>query len=668
MEKNNEPLKIIIADDDEQNLYLLEVMLKSEKYDVTRALNGEEVLQHLKKVKYDLIISDILMPVLDGFQLCRTCKTDPILKNIPFIFYTATYINDQDKDFALSLGADRFIIKPIESVEFMNIIREIIHQYINDNLPVKESQINDEKLYFLEYSKRLSNKLENKILKLEEANKSLIKNEGRYQLFVNNSMDAIAVIQDGKFKFVNPALVVLTGYTAYELYNMPVINFIHKDYQQEINELYQKTLESKTIPKIHDYKAHTKNNKILWLESIENQIIWEEKPAIMSFIRDISEKKQIEETLRISEDKFKYIFDNSLIGKSITSPTGEIHVNKAFCNMLGYSMKELQNYKWQDITHPEDIETNQEKIASLLSGEKDSTRFIKRYIHKNGAVIWADVSTSIRRDKKGIPLYFMTVIIDITERKHAEEEIKKLNAGLEKKVIERTSELTELNKEMESFSYSVSHDLKAPLRSINGFSQILLDEHSHKLDDEGKNLLSHIQSSCKLMDMLIEDLLSLSKVTRHEINYQKIDLTDMINSIISEIKKNNPEHKVNIIINRIPEVESDYNLLNIALTNLIGNAWKFTEKITDPKIEFGNILDKNETVYFIRDNGVGFNMAYADKLFGAFQRLHTQKEFPGTGIGLAIVKRIIKRLGGRIWADAKEGKGATFYFVLPKRS
>ncbi len=664
---NNDSLKVIIADDNEQNLYLLEVMLRSEKFEVTRAVDGEEVLQYLKKNKYDLIISDILMPVLDGFQLCRMCKTDPVFKNIPFIFYTATYINDQDKDFALSLGADRFIIKPAEPAEFMKIIKEVIHEYTDGNITVKASQINDEKLYFMQYSKRLSDKLESKILKLQEANKSLTESEGRYRLVVNNSIEAIAVIQDGKFKFVNPAMQELTGYTAPELHNMPVVNYINEEYQKDVIELFEKTLESKINPKIHDYIAHTKNNKILWLESIENQIIWEDKPAIISFIRDITEKKQVEEALKQSEDKFKYIFDHSLIGKSITSPTGEIHVNKAFCDMLGYSPEELQNYRWQMITHPEDIEENQKEFDSLLSNEKVSTQFVKRYIHKNGSIIWAEVNTSIRRDKEGKPLYFMTVIIDITERKHAEEEIKKLNIELEKKVIERTAELIESNKELESFSYSVSHDLRAPLRSIDGFSQILLKEYYNKFDKEGKDLLNRIQNSTQFMSRLIEDLLSLSKITRLEIQYQTIDLAKMAKFILDEIKKNNPKHIIDIIINNMPKVKSDINLLKIAMTNLISNAWKFTEKKSKPKIEFGYTRDQDEVVYFIKDNGVGFDMKYADKLFGAFQRLHTQKEFPGTGIGLAIVKRIFNRLGGRIWAEAKEGKGATFYFVLPEK-
>lgn len=540
--KNNGSLKVIIADDNEQNLYLLEVMLKNEKFEVIKAENGKEVLQYLKKDKYDLIISDILMPVLDGFQLCRKCKTDPLLKNIPFIFYTATYINDQDKDFALSLGADRFIIKPAEPVEFIKIIKDVIHQYAKGNLQVQTSRINDEKIYFMEYSMRLSDKLENKILKLEEVNKSLKQSEERYRLVINKSLDAIAVIQDGRFKFVNPAMEELTGFSASELYNSPITKYIHKDFQREVTELFEKTKKSENNPKNHDYKIRTKNDKILWLESIENQIIWEEKPAIISFIRNITEKKEIE------------------------------------------------------------------------------------------------------------------------------GEIKKINSELEQKVAERTAELVESNKEMESFSYSVSHDLRAPLRSIEGFSNMLFEEYSDKLDKEGQDIINRIRNSTKLMGNLIEDLLSLSKTSRYEINYQIINLTNLVNSILSEIKKTNTDRKIEITIHKVPEAESDMNMLSIALTNLIGNAWKFTEKKSDPKIEFGFTRDKNEIVYFIKDNGAGFDMTHSDKLFGAFQRLHTQKEFPGTGIGLALVKRIFNRLGGRIWFDAKEGKGATFYFVLPKKN
>ncbi len=271
-----------------------------------------------------------------------------------------------------------------------------------------------------------------------------------------------------------------------------------------------------------------------------------------------------------------------------------------------------------------------------------------------------------RKDEIGkLSINFNRMILSLLQ---AREEIISLNNELSDRVYERTRELEESIKDLESFNYSVSHDLRTPLRSIDGFSLALLKRYSDMLDDEGKDYLNRIRNSSQLMGKLIDDLLSLSKITRYEIQYQTIDLSKMVKSILDDIKKNNPERKIDIIIHKVPDVESDQNMLNIVLNNLIINAWKFTGKKSNPKIEFGYARVRDEVVYFIKDNGAGFDMAYADKLFGAFQRLHTHKEFPGTGIGLAIVKRIFNRLAGRIWADAKEGKGATFYFVLPKKN
>ena len=272
--------------------------------------------------------------------------------------------------------------------------------------------------------------------------------------------------------------------------------------------------------------------------------------------------------------------------------------------------------------------------------------------------------TTVSRDK---------LLIEIKERKKIERELRNLKEELEIKITERTKELTRktveleaINKELEAFCYSVSHDLRAPLRSMSGFSEILLEEYSDKLDKEGKDYLNRIYSSSQKMGKLIDDLLSLSRITRYDIISQIIDINDMVKKIVNEIKKNDKVRKVDFVIKDTPKVESDINLLYIAMKNLFHNAWKFTSKKLNAKIEFGFTNIEKKGVYFISDNGAGFDMKYADKLFGAFQRLHTDKEFPGTGIGLAIVKRIFNKLGGEIWAKAKEGEGATFYFVLTR--
>jgi light-regulated signal transduction histidine kinase (bacteriophytochrome) len=225
--------------------------------------------------------------------------------------------------------------------------------------------------------------------------------------------------------------------------------------------------------------------------------------------------------------------------------------------------------------------------------------------------------------------------------------------------------LSAANKELEAFSYSVSHDLRAPLRSIDGFSQALLEEYQGKLDETGKTYLERVRKATQRMGLLIDDMLKLSRITQAEMKGVTVDLSALIREIAEAHQKSNPDRAVNVTVHEGIMVQGDPYLIKIAMENLVGNAWKFTGKEAHPRIEFGTAVGDGETACFIRDNGAGFDMAYVGKLFGAFQRLHTIDEFPGTGIGLATVQRIIHRHGGQIRAEGEVGKGATFYFTLP---
>lgn len=251
-----------------------------------------------------------------------------------------------------------------------------------------------------------------------------------------------------------------------------------------------------------------------------------------------------------------------------------------------------------------------------------------------------------------------------SERKQAEAEVRNLNIELEKRVEERTIRLKAANKELDAFAYSVSHDLRAPLRGIDGFSLALLEDYENKLDQTGKDFLHRIRKGCVRMGDLIDDLLNMSRLTRGEIHRETVDLSAMATEVLGNLSSANPERTVKIDIAPGASVIGDKGLLRAVIENLLGNAWKFTSKKETATISFGVANQDGQPVYFVKDNGVGFNMAYADKLFGAFQRLHTVREFEGSGIGLATVQRIIHRHGGRIWAEAEENAGAAFYFTL----
>ncbi|MDP2660013.1 MAG: ATP-binding protein, partial [Dehalococcoidia bacterium] len=264
------------------------------------------------------------------------------------------------------------------------------------------------------------------------------------------------------------------------------------------------------------------------------------------------------------------------------------------------------------------------------------------------------------RDQSDTVTHFLAVKEDITERKLAEEEIKRLHRNLERRAVE----LDSINKELEAFTYSVSHDLRAPLRSIDGFSQALLEDYDEILDDQGRDYLRRVRAASQRMAQLIDDLLALSRTTRREMSRDRVDLSGLTGGVAAELQRNEPERRVEFVIQPGLVARGDSHLLRIVLENLLGNAWKFTSRRSIAKIEFGATQQDANTVYFVRDNGVGFDPAYADKLFGAFQRLHASTEFPGTGIGLATVQRIIRRHGGLIWPESAVDQGTTFYFTL----
>jgi light-regulated signal transduction histidine kinase (bacteriophytochrome) len=257
------------------------------------------------------------------------------------------------------------------------------------------------------------------------------------------------------------------------------------------------------------------------------------------------------------------------------------------------------------------------------------------------------------------------VVRDLTAQRVAEAEVRTLNAGLEARVVERTAELEQANNNLEAFSYSVSHDLRAPLRTLSGYSEVLLEDYGDRLDETGRGYLGRIQAASERMATLIDDLLALSRVSRVQINLAPVDLSAEAAAIAAELQFRDPGRRVRFTIQDGIRVMADRGLIRTVLENLIENAWKFTAKDDGAIIEFGATTPEDGRVCcYVRDNGAGFDPAYAAKLFKPFERLHDAAEFPGTGIGLASVARIVERHGGRVWADGTVGGGATFYFTL----
>lgn len=316
-----------------------------------------------------------------------------------------------------------------------------------------------------------------------------------------------------------------------------------------------------------------------------------------------------------------------------------------------------------DLIHPDDRAAFQAALAKAIDNRTDyEVEF--RFLPRNRPIGYMLGRGRSSYDAEGRPSGLTSVGIDITGIKAAGQEIRELNAQLERRVREGGRQLEIINKELESFSYSVSHDLRAPLRSIRGFSEALLERYADKLDARGQEFLKRACESSEHMDLLIENLLQLSRVTRAALKRQPVNLTALAETIVSELRNTEPQRVVNFTIAPDLSAQGDEALLRIALDHLLRNAWKFTAGKSPAVIELGRTAAP-ETAFYLRDNGAGFDMAYAGKLFGVFQRLHSTSEFPGTGVGLATVQRIINRHGGRLWGAGRVGEGATFYFTLP---
>ncbi|MCU0236670.1 MAG: PAS domain S-box protein [Acidobacteria bacterium] len=751
--------------------------------------------------------------------------------------------------------------------------------------------------------------------KHKQAEESLRESEVKYRhMFANNPQPMwIYDLETLAFLEVNGAAIQHYGYTRKEFLAMTL-----KDIRpaEDIPALLKDVEQTRRVLNpAGEWRHRKKNGEIIQVEIVSHSVVFNGRQARHVLVNDISERKRAEMALLESEQKFKSSFAAANVGKSITLPTGEINFNQAFCDMLGYSPDELSGKTWQQLTPAGDVAAVQKILDPLLQGEEAAARFTKRYIHKDGSLVWGDVSVAIRRDAEGKPLHFITTVVDISERRQAEEkllekhallriagemarlggwnvnleenrcywsdevaaihemppgysplveegisfyapewreritevfsacaqkgipyneemeiltakgkriwvqtigeavrddtgkiikvqgafqdiserkqaernlqrlsernqalldaipdiimevdenkvytwanhagieffgidvigteaaayfwgeqntyktvqplfngeeriiyleswqrrrdgekrllawwcrvlkdsdgnvsgalssarditefklaeeEIRLLNAELEQRVAQRTAQLQAANKELEAFSYSVSHDLRAPLRAIDGFARIVLEEYAPRLDDEGRRLLGVIGGNTQKMGRLIDDLLAFSRLSRQAMVSSSFDPAPLAEEVFAELRAQEGRRSIQLKLSAAPPALGDRAMLRLVLGNLLSNAVKFTRGRKQARIEFGGRAEEDGNVYFVRDNGVGFDPEYGHKLFGVFQRLHSSSEFEGTGVGLAIVQRIVARHGGRVWAEGRPGKGASFYFFLPR--
>lgn len=370
------------------------------------------------------------------------------------------------------------------------------------------------------------------------------------------------------------------------------------------------------------------------------------------------------ELLNQAHQRLRRFVDANIIGVVMVGSDGSIvEANDYYLHLIGYSRADFEQGKvdWRTLTPAEWLETDDKAIRDLRENGACKP-YEKEYLRRDGSRVWVYLVYALL---PGSPEQIAAFVLDITDRKAAEQVLRDLNENLEKRVLERTASIEAAKKDLESFSYSVSHDLRAPLRAIDSFSNILLEDYSGKLDAEGQRLLQTVRRNTDKMARLIDDILAFSRAGRRDLERTTVNMGDLVQDVLSELIPAEGEHKIELHIGDLPDMQADKPMLRQALVNLLSNAIKFSARREPAVIDVSGNTTLNETTISIRDNGAGFDPAYAHKLFGVFQRLHGADEFSGTGIGLAIVKRIIDKHGGRVWAEGAVDHGATFHFSLP---
>ena len=632
----NQPLRVLIVEDSEADVALLLRALRHGGYEAAYEVvdTPEAMRAALARQDWDVITSDHAMPHFSAPAALALAKA--MCPDMPFIIVSG----EIDLNLAVLLmkgGAQDYIQKR----ELARLVPAIARE-------LRDVEVRRER---------------------QRAETALWENEARFRLLVEGVKDQAIFMLDpaGYIISWHAGAECMQGYEPDEIIG------------QHFSRVYRAEDRAQQRPE-HELEVAMATGQVEaegWRVGQDGVPFWahvvitalrDEAGQVRGFVkvtRDVTEHRRMEEQLRASETRYRRLFESArdgiLILDTVTHKITD--VNPFMVELLGYRREEFLGRELWEIGLLADAAANQEAFRAL-----QATGYI-RYED-----LPLQTNAGVRRDVEFVSNVYLENghqviqcnIRDITVRTQAKAEIHRLNADLEQRVRDRTGQLDALNHDLEMFNASVSHDLHAPLRRIDGFVDALRDDYAERLDADGLQLIQHIGASTQRMHELIDALLALSHVSRHELEWQPVDLSTLAREMAIELHRRQPTRLVDWVIADGLATHGDARLLRIVLDNLLSNAWKFTSTTAQARIEVGEETAPDGTsVWFVRDNGAGFDMASVDKLFGAFQRLHRDTEFPGTGIGLATVQRIIHRHGGRVWAEGAVDQGATLYFTLP---
>ena len=479
----------------------------------------------------------------------------------------------------------------------------------------------------------------------------------KYQF--ENSPDYIAVLN--KYSIIESINKGIPGgIPTRDLIGMDLISILPEETKQITRDAINKCFETAENQEIEMALRYG-----FWVRSRFVPIITDGSVShVMLFSTDNTKRKQAETDLKQSEEKHRALIENISDAILLINENSQvIYQSPSVERIAGFALEDSEGKTVFDFIHPDDLQNCLDFFQQVAASPGVPLQNQYRILHKQGHYIWIEGTiTNLLHDES--VKAFIVNYRDITERKKAEENIEALNESLEQKVVDRTAQLQEANKALEAFSYSVSHDLRAPLRAVIGFTKIIEKEYGSGFNSGLKEMFEHIGTSSKRMSAIIDDMLTLAKNEKAQLRPATVDMENLFKTVWDNLLSQTP-HKATLQLAELPKTEADISMLEQVVVNLLSNAVKYSSKKEHPVVSVGSEKSDGTLTFFVKDNGAGFDMKNYDRLFGAFQRLHGMSEFEGTGVGLTLVKRIIERHGGIVWAEGKVNEGATFYFTLP---
>lgn len=633
----NTPDRILIVDDEPNNLRILGRILTEVGYKIQKAISGQLAINAAKANPPDLILLDIMMPNLTGYEVCQILKNSEKTKEIPIIFLSVLDTS-QDKVAAFNAGGADYITKPFQ-------IEEILAR-IQHHLTLQKLQ-----------------------KQLKQQNIRLQQSQSLLQSVLNSSIDGVAVFEahrneqgkiiDLKWRLLNETAEKIILKTFDELSETTLLQIFPAHLQNGLFDAYISVIETgQSLVKELFYQEP--NDPGCWLQIAAVKL----NDGLAVTFRDITERKQSEIAIQESEEKFRTIFEQAAVGICQVTLSGNfLKVNQRLCNLLDYSESELLQKTAWEITHPDDIKADIEYARQVLIGERTSYSIEKRLMGKNGTIIWANVTVSIPQNSSTPLNEFIAIVEDISERKLAQQQLQE-SLKIQTSYAEK---LARSNAELEQFAYVASHDLQAPLGTIASFAQLLQKRYTNQLDDKANRLIQNILCGCTRMQTLIDDLLQYSRINTNQKSFKPTNFNQILQEACENLQFIMRQNQVTITYGFLPTLAGEPSQLIQLFQNLIANAIKYRQN-QPPCIEINAINQQYQWLFSIKDNGIGIDPKHSQRIFQIFQRLHTQEEYTGTGIGLAICKKIIEHHGGQIWVESEPGQGSTFYFTLPHNS